>query len=152
MTTLEISAGTMLLFSGLWAGAVVAATVERAPIWALMPVDQYVVDFRRSLVRLGPLLAVMGLAAAASAVVFALHSSGAARSFSIAGVAGFVLVVLGSIVFVAPIESAFRRRPEGEIPDGALERRRFWRRFHTGRTLLVLATFACFVAAVLQAV
>jgi hypothetical protein len=152
MQTSELSAGAMLLFGGLWTGAVFAVAIERSALWLQMPIAEYAIDFRRSQSRLGPALALLGLGAAISAVVFALHSGGDARRDAIAGVAGFALVVTASILLAAPIEAPFRRSAEGEIPAKADQYRRYWRRFHLGRTALALLTFGCFVAAALQRV
>jgi Domain of unknown function (DUF1772) len=147
MSTVQLSAALMLLFGGLWTGAVLIVAIERTAIWKRMPLDQYAVDFRRSLMLTGPALTVLGLAAAVSAIVYALHSDGRPRELAFLGVGGFALVVVASIVFVAPVESRFRRSREGHVPEGAEGCRSFWRRFHTGRTLFALLVYASFIAA-----
>jgi TRAP-type C4-dicarboxylate transport system permease large subunit len=149
MTIFDVSAGMMLLFGGLWTGAVLIVALERTAIWQRMSLEQYAVDFRRSLLRSGPILTILGLAAAIAAIVFAVHSNGHARELACAGVAGFVLVVVASIVFAAPIEAQFRRNPEGHVPEKAEHYRLFWRRFHAGRTLVALLVFGGFIVAAL---
>jgi hypothetical protein len=147
MMALEISGGLMLLFGGLWTGAVLLVAFERTSIWQLMPLEQYAVDFRRSLFRSGPVLTVLGLGAAIPAVVFAVHSTGYARDMAASGVGGFALIVITSIVFAAPVESRFRRSAEGYVPERAAVYRIFWRRFHFGRTLVAVVVFGAFIAA-----
>jgi anthrone oxygenase-like protein len=55
--------------------------------------------------------------------------------------------MVGSLIVAEPINSRFRRLPEGKPPDRADQLRVTWRRFHAARTLLALAAFACLTAA-----
>jgi hypothetical protein len=54
MTSTQISAWLTLFFGGLWAGGILIFAVERTNLWQRMPIDQYEVDFRRSLFRADP--------------------------------------------------------------------------------------------------
>jgi hypothetical protein len=78
MTVTQLAAWVMLAFGGLFSGAILVFAVERVNLWRRMPVDQYVVDFRRSLYRADPLIPIMGILSALGAVVFALNSGGRA--------------------------------------------------------------------------
>jgi hypothetical protein len=147
MTILAISAWFMLVFCGLWSGGILFVAFARTVIWRQMSIDEYSVDFRRSLYRLGPMLSILGLITAISAGSFAYHSSGTARNLALAGVTGFVLIVVASIVVAAPIESQFRRVAEGRTPPRADFYRHIWRRFHVARTVLALLTYGSIVAA-----
>ena len=49
MTTTQLAAWVMLAFGGLYSGAILFYAVDRVHVWRRMSVDQYVVDFRRSL-------------------------------------------------------------------------------------------------------
>ena len=61
MTITQISAWIMLISCGLWAGGILIFAVERTNLWRRMPIDQYVVDFRRSLFRVDPMMPILGV-------------------------------------------------------------------------------------------
>ena len=147
MTTAQISAWIMLVSSGLWAGGILIFAVERTNLWRRMPIDQYAVDFRRSLFRVDPMMPILGVTAGTAATVFALQHSGAASGLACVGLGFIVLVVVASITIAEPINSKFRRLPEGQAPEGAEHYRTLWRRFHAMRNLTALAALACLAAA-----
>jgi hypothetical protein len=97
MTRTQISAWIMLVFCGLWSGGILIFAVERTNLWRRMPLEQYVVDFRRSLFRADPMMPILGVTAGAGATFFALNRSGAATVFAWAGIGFIVLVVVASI-------------------------------------------------------
>jgi hypothetical protein len=90
------------------------------------------------------LLVICGTAAS----VFAYLTGATARALALAGIELLVLILLSSIIVAEPINSQFRRRPEGVVPPNAEHLRTVWRRFHLVRTGLAVAAFACLVAAV----
>ncbi len=147
MTITQISAWIMLVSCGLWAGGILIFAVERTNLWWRMPFDQYAVDFRRSLLRVDPMMPILGAIAGAAAAIFALQRSGAARGLAWAGLGFIVLVVVASLTIGEPINSKFRRLPEGQAPPRAEHYRTLWRRFHAVRNLAALAAFACLAAA-----
>ena len=147
MTIAQISAWMMLVSCGLWAGGILIFAVERTNLWRRMPIDQYAVDFRRSLFRVDPMMPILGVIAGAAATIFALQRSGAARGLAWAGLGFIVLVVVASITIAEPINSKFRRLPEGEVPQRAEHYRTLWRRFHAARNLAALAALTCLAAA-----
>jgi Domain of unknown function (DUF1772) len=147
MTIPQLGAWFMLVFCGLWTGGILIFAVERTNLWRRMPLEQYAVDFRRSLFRVDPLMPILGLIAGAGAVVFAVHSVGYARVFSWAGVGLIFLVIVASITLAEPINSRFRRLPEGQVPERAEHYRVLWRRFHAWRTLAALGALVCLAAA-----
>ena len=61
MTVTQISAWIMLVSCGLWAGGILIFAVERTNLWRRMPIDQYAVDFRRSLFRVDPMMPILGV-------------------------------------------------------------------------------------------
>jgi hypothetical protein len=77
MTIAQISAWIMLVSCGLWAGGILIFAVERTNLWRRMPIDQYAVDFRRSLFRVDPMMPILGVIAGVAATIFALKHSGA---------------------------------------------------------------------------
>ncbi len=143
----DIAAVIMLMSGGLWAGLILAVAVERLSLWARMPIDQYAVDFRRSLRRLDPLAPILGALAAAASVVYALGSSGAATVLAWVGVGLIVAVIVVSTAIAEPMNAQFRRRAEGETPPDAEAIRSRWRVLHLVRTVLALATFTALVLA-----
>jgi hypothetical protein len=90
MTITQISAWIMLVSCGLWAGGILVFAVERTNLWRRMPIDQYAVDFRRSLFRVDPMIPILGVIAGAAATIFALQRSGAVKGLAFAGF-GFIV-------------------------------------------------------------
>jgi hypothetical protein len=118
---------------------------KRLNLWLRMPIDQYVVDFRRSVYRADPLMPILGNISALGAVVFALHSSGRTVTLAWLGIALIAVIIV--IIFGEPINSRFPRLPKGEQPDAAEQLRIRWRRFHLARTGIALLLLACLAAA-----
>jgi hypothetical protein len=147
MTITHVSGWLMVAFSGLFSGGILVVAVERLDLWRRMPVDQYVIDFRRSLYRLDPLMPITGTLSALGAVVFAMQTDGRAAALAWIGAALIALVIVASIVIAEPINSKFRLLSEGQAPEGAERLRISWRRFHWARTVVALASLACLAAA-----
>jgi hypothetical protein len=147
MTTTQLAAWVMLAFGGLYSGAILFYAVDRTHVWRRMPVDQYVVDFRRSLYRADPLVPIMGVLSALGAVVFALRSGGRPAVLAWTGFALIVLIMVASITLAEPMNSKFRRLPEGQAPDRVERLRVAWCRFHRARTVVALGALAFLVAA-----
>jgi hypothetical protein len=148
MSLLQWSAWLMLMACGLWAGVILTFQVERINLWAQMPIEQFAVDFRRSLFRVDPLQPILAALASIAGGYFAWFSLGTPRLLAWVSVALMVFVVVAAIVIAEPINSRFRDLPEGQLPDGAERYRIAWRRFHTARTIFTLAAFACCAEAV----
>jgi len=115
MTIGQISAWIMLVSCGLWAGGILIFAVERTNLWRRMPIDQYAVDFRRSLFRVDPMMPILGVIAGAAATIFALQRSGAARDLAWAGLGFIVLVVVASITKSRGPGSARMPRGRGRL-------------------------------------
>jgi uncharacterized membrane protein len=148
MLITELSAWLMSLFGGLFSGAILIVAVERVNQWGRMPTEQYVVDFRRTLYRVDPLIPIMGVLSAAAAVIYALNTHGRASILAWGGIALIAVIMVGSIVLAEPMNSRFRRLPEGQAPMGVEQLRINWRRFHLVRTVVAIAALACLTAAV----
>lgn len=147
MTLTTAGAWLMLAAGGLFAGGILFFAVERVNLWRRMPVEQYAIDFRRSLYRADPLLPILGTASATGAIPFALTTDGRAAVLAWIATTLIAVVITASIAIAEPMNSKFRRLPEGQLPDGAEHIRTTWRRFHLARTLVALAAFACLAAA-----
>jgi hypothetical protein len=148
MSLIHVTAWLSIFFGGLFSGAILIVAVERVNLWQRMPVDQYVVDFRRALYRLDPLIPIMGVLSGVSAVVFAFTAVGHSAVFAWIGVALIAVIMIASISLAEPMNSKFRRLPEGQAPDGTEQIRIAWRRFHWARTVVALAALASLAAAV----
>jgi Domain of unknown function (DUF1772) len=147
MTIPHLGAWLMVTCGGLFGGAILFVAVERTNLWRRMTVEQYAVDFRRSLYRLDPLIPILGTLSAIGAVVFAVNTDGRAATLAWTAVALIGLIIVASIVIAEPMNSKFRRLPEGQAPEGAEQLRIVWRRFHLARTVVTLAALACLAAA-----
>ena len=148
MTLMHASAWLMASFAGLFSGGILIVAVERLNLWRRMPVDQYVVDFRRSLYRCDPLMPILGALAALGAMVFALNTGGRAAALAWVGASLIGVNHVASILVGEPMNSKFRRLPEGQAPDGVDQLRANWHRFHWARTALALAALTCLAAAI----
>jgi hypothetical protein len=138
----------MLGAGGLFTGGVVWYAWERVWIWRRLELLAYAVDFRRSLRKADPALPILLLICGTAAGVFAALTDGAARTLAFTGIALLAVILVSSILLAEPVNSQFRRRPEGVVPPDAERLRRFWRRFHLVRTALAVAAFAALVTAV----
>lgn len=147
---IRVGAFVMLLSGGLWAGLILVVAVERLPQWSRMPIEQYAVDFRRSLRRLDPMAPILGAISAAGTIAFAVRATGPAAALAWVGLGLIAVVIVLSTAIAEPMNSQFRRRDEGEIPPRADAIRARWRRLHLARTALATAAFAALVLASVQ--
>jgi anthrone oxygenase-like protein len=138
----------MLAAGGLFSGGILVVAIERTNLWRRMPVEQYAVDFRRSLARVDPMLPILGALTCVGALLFALNTAGRPATLTWVAVALLGVIIVSSLIVAEPINARFRRVPEGTTPEGAARLRIVWRRFHYGRTALGIAAFACIIAAV----
>jgi Domain of unknown function (DUF1772) len=145
---LRLSTIVMLGAGGLFTGGVVWYAWERVWIWRRLELHAYAVDFRRSLRKADPALPILLVICGTGAVAFAALTDGAARMLAFTGIALLAVILVSSILLAEPVNSQFRRRPEGVVPPDAERLRRFWRRFHLIRTALAVAAFAFLVTAV----
>jgi len=145
---LRLATIVMLTAGGLFTGGVVWYAWERIWIWRRLALEDYAVDFRRSLRKADPALPILLVICACAATAFAWQTSGTARMLAIAGILPLATILVSSIVLAEPINNQFRRRPEGVVPPDAERLRRVWRRFHLVRTALALSAFALIVTAV----
>lgn len=148
MTLIErLAALTMLVTGGVWAGVIVLYAVERVNLWARMPIEQFVVDFRRSLYRADPLQPILAVVSLAGSVLFAVVSDGLAAVFAGVGAAMIFTVIVISVALPERINAQFRGRPEGEAPPDAEGLRRRWRTLHLIRTAPTLVALVALVLA-----
>ncbi len=138
----------MVAAIGLWAGIVVCFAVERINLWGRMSIEQFAIDFRRSVHRVDPLQPILGIVGTLAAAAFALSVSGVASLLAWVSVARVVLVIAFSIALPERINSQFRRRNEGDAPPDAEALRARWRAYHLIRTVPSVAAFLSLTLAV----
>lgn len=131
----------MVLFGGVASGVMWGITVDRLPVWARMSSVEYATDFRRLLLHVDPMMPIFVSLSAGGAILFALERSGTARSLAWVTVALQALIMVTSVSLAEPVNSKFRRLPEGTPPPDVQKLRVFWRRFHSVRTAVSLAAF-----------
>jgi hypothetical protein len=141
----------MLAAGGVFTGGIVWYAWERVWIWRRLTLPEYAVDFRRSLRKADPAMPILLVICGAAAGTFASLTDGAARMFAFTGVGLLAVILVSSIVLAEPVNSQFRRRPEGDVPPDAERLRRLWRCFHLVRTGLAVSALACLVTAVTYA-
>ncbi len=140
-----------LFAGGLFTGALSMLAGERVWVWRRMGIEEFAVDFRRSVKRADPAMPILGVTFAIGTAGLAWSSEGTRQTLLLAALAPQVIIFVGSLVLAEPINSRFRRLREGEVPAGAGRLRARWRRLHLARTVLGWVAFACVVGAVAQA-
>lgn len=148
MTTIQRTATLIMLIpAAVWTGMIILYAVERVNLWARMPVEQYVVDFRRSVYRADPLQPILAIVSIAGSVLFALSGGGTASVFAWMGAALIAVVIAISIALPERINSQFRCRAEGEAPPNVETLRDRWRILHLIRTVPAVGALICLVLA-----
>lgn len=146
MSLVQATRAAMTFSFGLWAGGVTMIAVERASVWREMPVQEYAVDFRRSLRFQDPMMPIVAALGTVSAATYATQTEGPSSTlaWTAAGLAG-----LGVAVSIAleGVNSRFRQEPEGTVPTRAAAYRRIWREVHRVRAALAVLAFGLVVAA-----
>jgi hypothetical protein len=149
--SVRVSVIVMLGAGGTFTGGIVWYAWERVWIWRRLTLLEYAIDFRRSLRKADPAMPILLVVCASATAVFAWRAGGEARTLAAVGIALLVTILVSSILIAEPINSAFRRRPEGDVPPDAERLRRRWRRFHLVRAALAVAAFSLLVVAVTYA-
>jgi Domain of unknown function (DUF1772) len=149
--SVRVSVIVMLGAGGIFTGGIVWYAWERVWIWRRLTLLEYAIDFRRSLRKADPAMPILLVVCASATAVFAWRAGGEARTLAAVGIALLVTILVSSILIAEPINSAFRRRPEGDVPPDAERLRRRWRRFHLVRAALAVAAFSLLVVAVTYA-
>ena len=92
--------------------------MERVNLWRRMPVEQYVVDFQRSVRRVDPLQPIMGTVCAVGAVVFAINSQGRSATLAWIAVALIAVIMVASFVIAEPMNFRVSLTARGPGPRG----------------------------------
>ena len=149
--TLRPRAFVMLSAGTLFTGGLVWYAWERIWIWRRLDLSGFAVDFRRSVRRADPAMPILLLICGVATSVFASLSDAESRTLAIVATGLLAAILVSSIVVAEPINSRFRRLPEGVVPDEAERLRRRWRRFHLVRTAMGIGALGCLIGAVIYA-
>lgn len=136
----------MLLSGGLFAGSVVSIAWDRIPAWRQTDLPEFQTAFAHTLRRVDRLQpALLGISLA-STIGFAATASGTARALALLAAAGFLLVLVGSVAWLVPIQRRLVASRESTSHD--LERLRAqWLRGHVIRAIVGLAALTTAVLA-----
>src|SRR5262245_4430115 len=138
----------MVVASGLFAGGLMAIAWERTPVWKSASIPDFRATFSGTLRRVDRLQPALLTISLVSAIGFAVTASGDARVIAIVVVVDSFFILVGSIVWLVPIQRALAST--SELPtDGADRMRVRWLHGHLIRTA---AGIGLFVLAVLAAV
>jgi Domain of unknown function (DUF1772) len=141
-------AAPMLLSGGLFAGGVAAIAWERVPAWRASDLVEFRTGLAHTLRRVDRLQPVLLVVCLGSTIGFASSTGGAARTLAVLAAGGFLVVLVGSVVWLVPVQR--RLVAAGSPPPPAVETLRAqWLGGHLVRTAVALA---CFVLAVVATV
>ena len=145
----EILGALMLVAGGLFAGGSATFAWSRVPIWRRMALPAFLTDFEATIRWTDKVQPALLVAAAVSAAGFAVTADSPARLAAALGAAGFVAVLIASLVVLVPLQRRIIATPatrEGEIE--AMRRR--WFTGNLGRSFLSVASFALVVVAAMM--
>src|SRR5262245_63382231 len=94
----------MLLSGGLSVGGVVSIAWERVPAWRASDLLDFRTGFARTLRRVDRLQPALLVGCLGSTIGFASSADGAARALAGLAAAGFLFVLVGSVVLLVPIQ------------------------------------------------
>jgi Domain of unknown function (DUF1772) len=143
----DFSAITMLISGGLFVGGVVSIAWERLPVWRATEVSDFRVGFAHTLRRVDRIQPALIAVCLISTIGFALGSGGVKQVAALVAAGGFLVVLIGSGVFLVPVQRRLVSS-EPELSPPETERlRRLWLRGHLVRTVVALAAFVLVVVA-----
>jgi hypothetical protein len=136
----------MLVSGGLFAGGVMSIAWERVPVWRRSRLADFRVGFSHTLKRVDRLQPALLSVSLASTIGFAVTAGGSARTLAVFAAAGFFLILIGSLVWLVPIQRTLQSG--SELSAAAIdELRTRWLRGHLIRAIAGVALFALAVVA-----
>ena len=142
----EVWVALMLLAGGLFAGGSATFAWSRVPIWRRMALSEFVSDFRQTIAWTDKVQPALLVVAAVSAAAFAITAEGSARIFAALGAAGFLIVLVASLVVLVPLQRRIIATSVAET-EGLEEMRTRWFGGNLGRSILSVVSFALMVVA-----
>jgi|SRR5262245_35340463 len=142
----EVWATAMVVSGGLFAGGLMSIAVERVPAWRGSEVSAFRVAFAHTVRRVDRLQPALLSITLVSAVGFAIASTGTARTLATLATGGLVVILIGSLARLVPIQRTLTS--DAELPPTAVEGLRTrWVRGHLFRTVGGVALFVLIVVA-----
>jgi Domain of unknown function (DUF1772) len=136
----------MLITGGLFAGGVVSIAWERIPAWRSAELADFQAAFAHTLRRVDRFQPILLVACLVSTIGFAVSADGAARTVAVAAAAALVVVLVGSVAWLVPLQR--RLVAQTARPEPVLESwRSQWLRGHVIRAVLSLAALILAAAA-----
>jgi hypothetical protein len=142
----EVWATAMVVSGGLFAGGLMSIAVERVPAWRRSDTGEFRVAFAHTVRRVDRLQPALLSISLVSTIGFAIVETGAARVFATLAAGGFVVIHLGSVAWLVPIQRTLTS--DAKLPPFAVEGLRTrWVGGHLFRTVAGLALFVLVVVA-----
>lgn len=145
----EMWAVGMLVSGGLFAGGVMSIAWERVPVWRRSQLAEFRITFAHTLRRVDRLQPALLSVSLASTIGFAVTAAGSARTLAVFVAAGFLVILIGSLVWLVPIQRTLQSG--SELSAAAIdELRTRWLRGHLIRAIAGVALFALAVVATIS--
>jgi hypothetical protein len=142
----ETWATVMVVSGGLFAGGVTSIAVERVPAWRRAELREFRSAFAHTLSRVDRLQPALLAISVASSIGYAVGAAGSARALAMLATAGFLLILVGSVAWLVPIQR--RLTSESELANADVgELRSRWLRGHLVRTIGAVLLFTLTVVA-----
>jgi hypothetical protein len=140
----------MLISGGIFAGAVITIAWERIPAWRSMELAEFRHSFADTLRRVDRLQPALLVVCLVSTIGFTISASapGRAPGLPIAASVLLLLVLVGSVGWLVPIQRRLVREGSTRPSPRVDTLRRQWIHGHLIRTVLTLAALLLIVAAV----
>jgi hypothetical protein len=139
----------MLIGAGLFAGGVISIAWERIPAWRGSDAEEFRTGFAYTLQRVDRLQPALLTVTLASTVGFAISASDTARTLAMLAAAGFLVILVGSLSWLVPIQRRLKGSAPGQ-PSMLVEHLKTqWLRGHLIRSAMALGLFVLAVTAAL---
>lgn len=139
----------MVLAGGLFAGGVAVIAWERVPAWLAADVSEFRMAFAYTLRRVDRLQPALLVVCLVSTIGFITSADGAARSSALFAAAGFLIVLVGSVALLIPVQRRLVA-PRSQQPSEVERLRSQWVRGHLIRTIISLAALTLAINAIVR--
>ena len=139
----------MVLAGGLFAGGVAVIAWERVPAWLAADVSEFRMAFAYTLRRVDRLQPALLVVCLVSTIGFITSADGAARSSALFAAAGFLIVLVGSVALLIPVQRRLVA-PRAQLPSEVERLRSQWVRGHLIRTIISLAALTLAINAIVR--
>jgi hypothetical protein len=138
---------SMLLSGGLFVGGVTVIAWERVPAWRATDLVDFRTGFAHTLRRVDRLQPALLVVCLGSTIGFASSAGGAARTLAALAAGGLLVVLVGSVAWLVPIQRHLVASGSAPPPADVEALRAQWLGGHLVRTAVALACFALAVVA-----